>query len=640
MQKRMVRIPISVAALALLLLGSAAYMHTGAGSGTAQAQSVYSQLGTVQKRLLSGFASSELEPQQVTRAAVKPLNYFPTSLSGCSQNRGDNIKVNQDCLNVTDSALQGRGQAQNETAIAQDPLHPNNVIATSNDYRRGDGNCYSEYSRDQGAHWTDSTIPMGFTSGASFGGVARQYWQAGGDPSVAWDTKGNAYLDCQVFMRGPAGVTNNPDFSSAVYLFRSTANGGASWNFPGRPAVEQFDNTGKILLDKPYMTVDNHVGSPFQDRVYVTYTLFGADGTGYIFEVYSNNYGESFSAPILVSKDSALCPNTYGLPTPYGSRCNENQFSDPFTAADGSLYVTWANYNNSLSSATDNHNQMFLAKSIDGGATFSAPVLVANYYDLPDCATYQAGQDPGRACVPEKGTATNSVFRAANLPTGQVNPMNPKQVVVTFGSYINAHSKESNGCIPAGFAPSGNNMFTGVKTAGACSNHIVVSVSNNDGVFTGTTDPRLLPAVVEGSAQSNTDQWWQWSAFTSSGKLAISYYDRQYGQDETTGQMDFSLSGSRDLSHFDTTRVTSSSMPLPTAFPNAQGNSTFFGDYTGLTIVNEKAHPLWMDTRSPDLFLCPGTGAPGVPPKLCTATEPNGLVANDQDIFTRAVNLP
>src|SRR3954463_11839760 len=186
---------------------------------------------------------------------------------------------------------------------------------------------------------------MGFTRGGAFGDVARQYWQAGGDPSVAWDTKGNAYLSCQMFMRGDA-VTNNPDQSSAFYVFRSTGTGGASWNFPARPVAELNDvaGAGDALLDKQYMTIDDHVGSPFQDRVYVTWTLFAPDGTAYIYESHSSNYGESFSPPVVVSRNSALCDNTYGLPTPEGS-CNENQFSQPFTGPDGTLYVAWSNFN-------------------------------------------------------------------------------------------------------------------------------------------------------------------------------------------------------------------------------------------------------------------------------------------------------
>jgi hypothetical protein len=79
-------------------------------------------------------------------------------------------------------------------------------------------------------------------------------------------------------------------------------------------------------------------------------------------------------------------------------------------------------------------------------------------------------------------------------------------------------------------------------------------------------------------------------------------------------------------------------MPLPTEFPDAQGNSLFFGDYTGLSAL-DAIHPFWMDTRNNNLFLCPGTGTPGVPPEVCGAVEPNGLKANDQDVFTTTIEL-
>jgi hypothetical protein len=81
-------------------------------------------------------------------------------------------------------------------------------------------------------------------------------------------------------------------------------------------------------------------------------------------------------------------------------------------------------------------------------------------------------------------------------------------------------------------------------------------------------------------------------------------------------------------------------MPVPTQFPDAQGNGLFFGDYSGLSAAGNDALPLWMDTRSADLFLCPGTGAPGVPPRTCTALSNNGTQANDQDIFTAKVGIP
>jgi len=81
-------------------------------------------------------------------------------------------------------------------------------------------------------------------------------------------------------------------------------------------------------------------------------------------------------------------------------------------------------------------------------------------------------------------------------------------------------------------------------------------------------------------------------------------------------------------------------MPPPTQFGGAKGGQ-FWGDYTGLTVTSEKAHPVWSDTRAVDVFVCPGSATgPGNPPRLCTAIEPNGLQANDQEMFTDSLNIP
>jgi hypothetical protein len=280
----------------------------------------------------------------------------------------------------------------------------------------------------------------------------------------------------------------------------------------------------------------------------------------------------------------------------------------------------WANFNNVVTGA-DNRNQVLLVKSTDGGLTFGAPVTIGDYYDLPDRATYQGGADAGRACVPETGPTTHSIFRATNYPSGAVNPKNPSKIAITYGSYINSTSKESNGCTPDGFSVFGLNTYTGVKTPGACNNKILLSVSTNGGSgFTGGAagaDPHTQ-ATVNVAKQAASDQFWQWAAFNKDGKLAVSYYDRQYGTDQATGWLDFSLSGSANTSRFLVKRVTSSSMPPPTQF-----SGTFFGDYTGLD-AQDDAQPVWMDTRDVDLFLCPGTGVPGIPPDVCTGTESAG----------------
>src|SRR4051794_18871758 len=646
-------------ALAVAIAGGAAAqagLVSGGSAPSAQAAPL-SALTPVQQRLVSGFARGAIErraglaPNALGKQPAQALQ--KSAQTGCPVDRGANVRVNQNCLNLTDPDLQGRGQAQNETAIAQDPKAPRRVVASSNDYRRGDGNCYSYYSGDGGRSWQDSTPPMGFTRGTAFGGAARQDWQAGGDTSVAWGTKGDAYLSCQMFMRG-AAVSNNPDESSALYVFRSTGSGGASWNFPARPVAEYNDvaGAGDALLDKQYMTIDDQRGSPFQDRIYVTWTFFAADGTSYIYEAYSRDYGESFSSPRLVSTTSALCSNALDTDTPQGT-CNTNQFSQPFTGPDGALYVVWDNYNltgvrpgegdeggdrrAAPPAGIDNRAQVLLAKSTDGGNTFSAPVKVADFYDLPDCQTYQ-GEDPGVACVPEKGETSNSIFRATNYPPAAVTPRAPREIDVPFGSYINRHSNERQRtpCVPQGYNPATfAALYTGVKTPGACNNDILISRSTNGGrSFTGgSADVRTLPAAREGDERA--DQFWQWAAFDTRGRLAVSFYDRAYGNDEQTGFSDVSLSGTRDGANFGTTRVTTSSMAPATQF---EGN--FFGDYSGLS-ADDVAHPVWMDTRDPDLFVCrDSAGKVTQPPGVCTASATNAAQANDQNVYTDALNIP
>ncbi|MEA2129304.1 MAG: hypothetical protein QOJ85_2195 [Solirubrobacteraceae bacterium] len=623
------------AVLALTLLVGRSPQTTATAARTAG-------LTPLQQRLASGTASAMLDAPRPAAAAApqrRPQVASGTAASsGCPADRGSNVRVNQDCQNLSDTDLAGRGQAQNETAVAVDPSDASHLVASANDYRRGDSGCITSYSDDNGRSWTDSMPPTGFTRGDAFaGGVARQYWHAGGDTSLAWDTKGNAYLSCLAFMRGQP-TSANPDTSSGLYVLRATGSRGASWNFPARPVAEQDDTAGSgaVMLDKPYLTVDDHAGSPFQDRVYVTWTFFAPDGTAYIYGAHSADYGEHFGAPRLVSADSGLCRETLGVATPQG-RCTANQYSQPFTGPDGALYVVWANSNvTDFGSSADNRMQVLLAKSTDGGDTFSAPVKVADYYELPDCMTYQ-GTSPGVACVPEKGSTQNSFFRAANYPSGAVDPTDPEAVVVSFGSYVNEHSNEHNGCVPRGFEHDRMlPLYDGVKAPGACNNDIVASVSLDAGAtFTGSgRDVRTLPSVRPDDPRA--DQFWQWAAFDPSGRFAVSYYDRAYGNAETTGFSDISLSGSRNGSRFAATRATSGSMPPPTQFSGA-----FFGDYSALTADRRRAHPVWMDTRDAALFVChDADGNVTLPPAVCTQSADNADVANEQNIYTRSLPIP
>ena len=606
-----------------LVAGGALLIGTLSVAPAAQARFGYEQLSVMQKRHASGALADALGPRPSVRSSA-PSAFKASPNAACDGRIGSNTRVNQNCQNVSDADLNGRGQAQNETWVAVNPRDTRQIVSSYNDYRRGDGTCGVSYSRNAGRDWADTTTPNGFVRGTAYNNTARQYFQAGGDTSVAWDSRGNLYLLCQQFKRGTS-VTTDPDQSSAFYAYRSTGAGGASFNFAGRPVAEHNDTAGAgdVLLDKPLMTVDANASSPYRDRVYVTWTTYAPDGTAYIYLAYSSDYGEHFTAPTLVSGDSALCGNPRGVPTPRG-RCNNNQFSQPVVAPDGTLYVVWANYN-TVTSGADNHFQVLAAKSTDGGGAFTAPVKAGDFYDLPDCDTYQGtGANPGRDCVPEKGTSTNSIFRATNYPYAAVDPGDSRKLVVTYGSYINKHSNEAKSCTPAGFTPGLGNLYTGVKNGG-CNNDIIVSTSSNGAAsFDGTgTDVRKMPAIGDG-----TDQYWQGEAYSPSGKLVVAYYDRQYGSANTTGASDISVTANGR-----TTRATSSSMPAPTQF-----NGQFYGDYIQVAATSGTAYPVWSDTRRDELFACPGSG----PPSVCTGPPPGPQTlprANDEDIAVAAVPI-
>jgi hypothetical protein len=585
--------------------------------------------GSASATSASLFARGRFQPSGtlvVDPATVVPRSALPKHVpaaivpgpgsNGCSDKSRTNVRANQECTAQSAPGYQGRGESQNETAVAVNPLNPLNVLISQNDYRRGDGNCGVDWSLDGGRTWGSETAPTGFGYPVLDNGGVRHYWTTGGDTSVGFDSSGEAYLMCQVFDRGfPTDETGpNAAFGASGFAIFRSADGGASWSFPGDYVVTTPGAEGDshvIVHDKEYMTIDTNPDSPYRDRIYVSWTLYKDDGTNAIYLNYSTDHGATWKSSGAISgADSGLCPlNNYsdgddegGGDLPEGTgKCTNDQFSDPFVAPNGDLYVTFVNGNNCNGfkpkkcqlPKNDNHFQILLVKSTDGGKTFSPPVKVGDYYELPDCLTY-TGQDAGRACVPTAPLSPISVFRATNYPSGVA--LSNSKIVIDYGSYINEHSNPSLGnCAPAGFSDdTGGSLYSQVGVPGGCNNDIVRSVSTDGGkTFTGTTTPVDKLPSVGGTKQ---DQWWQWTAANPNDQAVATFFDRQYGSDMATGYMDISLVTGDGVSR----RVTDTSMPPSNEFPTSDGYSLFIGDYIGLAVGSDGiAHPAWPDTRNP-----------------------------------------
>ena len=91
-------------AIAVTLLGAAAAVAgIGSGDRVAGAQGL-AALTPIQQRLVSGFARATLEqrtPSVASASRQATSGEHPTSLTGCPVNRGSNVRVNQDCLNLS-----------------------------------------------------------------------------------------------------------------------------------------------------------------------------------------------------------------------------------------------------------------------------------------------------------------------------------------------------------------------------------------------------------------------------------------------------------------------------------------------------------------------------------------------------------
>jgi hypothetical protein len=113
--------------------------------------------------------------------------------------------------------------------------------------------------------------------------------------------------------------------------------------------------------------VDNWPGSPNQDNVYMSWTLFpGAAGQDQILFARSTDHGATFSKPIIVSKSVA---NAQG--------------SAVAATRDGAVFVFWRQF---AAVANGVDSAIVFVKSSDGGKTFTdaATVALTEGYDRED----------------------------------------------------------------------------------------------------------------------------------------------------------------------------------------------------------------------------------------------------------------
>ncbi|MBX7041865.1 MAG: T9SS type A sorting domain-containing protein [Ignavibacteria bacterium] len=279
--------------------------------------------------LILTFVISSAIPQDKPRRAYMPLDEEAEMIAKIRPGAKGRTQMQSPLSSFPNVNISGDSSPQNEPSVKISRKDPSRVVAAWRDFRRGVSNPTNRQvgysiSTDGGITWSesmllDSTLLPGFPRNS--------------DPVVAVDSAGNFYI--AVVCIGNSG---------GLGVYKST-DGGETF-----PQAYLVANTGSE--DKEWMDNDRVPGSPYLDRLYMSWTRFSGN-TG-IKVSYSSNSGVNWSDGVSVSDE-----------------INGVQGSDIAIGLDGELYITWLDFNTPL-------DVLKFDKSTNGGISFGTDTDIAS----------------------------------------------------------------------------------------------------------------------------------------------------------------------------------------------------------------------------------------------------------------------
>jgi hypothetical protein len=410
------------------------------------------------------------------------------------------------CVLPNVDAAEGGTNPVNEDPIAVNPNNASQWITGGNDY-----NCPSLQgffaTSDNGSTFTRTCM-------ATLAGKV-----GAGDPALGYDLSGNVYI---------AGIDANGSFTTSQIAISKSTDGGLTF---GAPHVAVSSLSGGFA-DKEWMEIDTNSSSPFAGSIYISLTDFASNNNSQITVSHSTDGGATFSTV----KVGAV-----------GVFPNVNQFSDLAVAKDGTVYVSYINCtaNGAAGDCGGTSTKLQVAKSTDGGVTWTTPVTAATVTLAPDacfCAFY--------------GSLPNTSERMSDIPVIAVD---------------NSSGASSGKLYMAFYHWTGTFMSVRV-------------ITSTDGGATWSS---------QSSVATNThDQFLPWINVSSTGFVAVTFLDRRNDAANVNYQA-FAALSKNGTTWVNKKIATAVSNPFNDGFGGG-----FMGDYTGNAWNGKSILASWMDTRS------------------------------------------